>query len=138
MWNMTKHELHTGRTVVSSSAPWEAQIGYSRALRVGNLIFVAGTVAADEQGAPVGTTAAQQTDYILRKISSALEKAGGSLRDVVRVDAFLVNFADFDGYADVHRRHFGEIRPVNTTVQCAALVTSAFLVEISALAVVGE
>jgi len=137
MFNMTKHALD-GRSVVSSSAPWETQLGYSRGLRAGNLIFVSGTVAADAQGAPVGTTVAEQTDYIVRKIEAAIRELGGSLRDIVRVDTFLVDFTDFAAYAEVLRGYFHDTRPVNTTVQCARLVNPAFVVEISAVAVIRE
>jgi enamine deaminase RidA (YjgF/YER057c/UK114 family) len=113
-------------------------MGYARGVRIGTMIFIAGTVAADEGGVTVGRTIGEQTDYIIRKIRAALNELGGELRHVVRTDTFLVDFANFDGYAEVHRRYFGEVTPVNTTVQCAGLVNPDHLVEISAIAVIAD
>lgn len=138
MFDMTKWAFGPNRIAVSTPLVWESKMGYARGVRVGTLIFIAGTVAADDRGVTVGCTIAQQTDFIIRKIRAALNELGGELRHVVRTDAFLVDFADFDGYAEVHRRYFGEVPPVNTTVQCAGLVNQDHLVEISAIAVIED
>ncbi len=102
------------------------------------MIFIAGTVASDERGVTAESTIAHQTDFVIRQIRAAFnELGGGELRHVVGTDTLLVDFADFDGYADIHRRYFGEVPPVKTTVRCAGLVNPDLLVEISAVAVIG-
>jgi enamine deaminase RidA (YjgF/YER057c/UK114 family) len=113
-------------------------MGYARAVRAGNWIFVAGTVAADDRGKAVGSTIAEQTEFVIRKIRAALRELGGDLQHVVLTDTFLVDFLHFDGYAEVHRRSFGAVPPDNTTVRCAGLVETDFLVEISAIALVEQ
>ncbi len=138
MFNMTKRAFGRNRSAVSTPLRWESQMGYARGVRVGSWIFIAGTVAANDRGVAIGDTIAEQTDFIIRKICAALRELGGDLRHVVRTDTFLVNFADFDGYAEVHRHYFGKIPPVNTTVQCAGLVNPDHLVEISAIAVIED
>src|SRR5262245_46345863 len=138
MFDLTRRSYGANRAAVFSASVWEPQMGYARAVRVGSLIFVAGTVAADGQGNTVGRTAGEQTDFVIRKIRAALRELGGDLRHVVRTDTFLVDFAHFDEYAAVHRRYFGEAPPVNTTVQCARLVRPDQLVEISAVAVLDD
>jgi enamine deaminase RidA (YjgF/YER057c/UK114 family) len=124
------------KTVVFSPSKWEPQMGYSRGVRRGNMIFVAGTVAADAAGLTVGNTIEVQTDYILKKIEATLAELGASLKDVVRTDTFLTDFSYFDGYAKIHKKYFEEITPVNTTVACARLVNADQFVEISAIAVI--
>src|SRR5262245_12661952 len=108
MFSMTKRAFGRNRSAVSTPLAWESQMGYARGVRVGSWIFIAGTVAADDRGAAVGGTIAEQTDFIIRKIRAALNELGGELRHVVRTDTFLVDFGDFDGYAEVHRHYFGE------------------------------
>jgi enamine deaminase RidA (YjgF/YER057c/UK114 family) len=111
-------------------------MGYSRGVRVGNQVFIAGTAATDGEDRIQGSDAYSQTDFIIRKIQRALQELGADLADVVSTVTYLSDVAHFDDYARAHRRYFGEIRPVNTTVQ-AALVRPEFLVEITATAVLG-
>jgi enamine deaminase RidA (YjgF/YER057c/UK114 family) len=138
MFDMTNKTYGNHRKAVFSRSVWEPQLGYARGVRVGNLIFIAGTVAADGAGVTVGANIVEQTDYVIRKIAAALRELGGDLRHVVRTDTFLVDFAHFDAYAEVHRRYFGEVPPVNTTVQCTRFVEPDQLIEISAIAIVEE
>ena len=120
---------------VSSGTPWERLAGYSRAVRLGNSVWVSGTTSSDEQGQVHGDDAAAQTRYILRKIEVALQSAGASLADVVRTRIYVVNLADWESVARVHGEVFGSIRPANTLIQVAGLVDDR-LVEIEADAVI--
>lgn len=123
------------RQVVSSPSTWEPKLGYSRGVRVGNQIFIAGTAATDGEDRVHGEDAYTQTEFIIRKIQSALRELGAGLEDVVSTVTHLSDVAHFDDYARAHRHYFGATRPVNTTVQ-ATLVRPEFLVEITATAVV--
>lgn len=129
--------FRTGRTMVSSPSTWEPRLGYSRGVRVGNQVFIAGTTAIDGEDRVQGADAYSQTDFIIQKIRAALHDLGASLEDVVSTVTYLSDVAHFDDYARAHREYFGEIRPVNTTVQ-AALVRPDLMVEISATAVILE
>ena len=124
------------RQNISTDTPWEQLAGYSRAVRLGNAVWVAGTTASDERGQVHGTDAAAQARYILSKIEAALGAAGASLRDVVRTRVYVVDLADWEAVARVHGEVFGAIRPANTLVQVAGLVGGR-LVEIEADAVLG-
>ena len=119
------------RRNVSSGTPWEQLAGYSRAVRLGNSVWVSGTTASNELGQVQGDDAAAQTRYILRKIELALQQAGASLADVVRTRIYIVNLDDWEAVARVHGEVFGSIRPANTLVQVAGLVDGR-LVEIEA------
>jgi enamine deaminase RidA (YjgF/YER057c/UK114 family) len=124
------------RQNVSSGTPWEALAGYSRAVRIGNLVFVAGTTASDEDGRlQGGDDAYSQARYILGKIEAALRQAGATLEDVVRTRAYVARIEDWRDVARAHGEVFGAIRPANTLVQVAGLVEGR-LVEIEADAVV--
>jgi enamine deaminase RidA (YjgF/YER057c/UK114 family) len=123
------------RQTVSSPSSWEPRLGYSRGLRVGNQIFIAGTAATDGEDRVRGADAYSQTEFIIEKIQAALRELGGELEDVVSTVTHLSDMAHFDGYARAHRKYFAAIRPVNTSV-LAALVRPEFLVEITATAVV--
>jgi enamine deaminase RidA (YjgF/YER057c/UK114 family) len=121
---------------VASGTPWESLAGFSRAVRVGNHVFVSGTTAHDEHGLPQGgDDAYAQTAYILKKIEAALADAGASLEDVVRTRVYVVRLQDWQEVARAHGEVFGQIRPANTLVQVAGLVDGP-LVEIEAEAVV--
>jgi enamine deaminase RidA (YjgF/YER057c/UK114 family) len=123
---------------ISSGAPWEGVVGYSRAVRVGNLVEVAGTTAVDPQGKVVGAgDAAQQARYILAKIANALAEAGASLEDVVRTRLFVTDISQWEAIGRVHGEFFGDIRPAATMVQVEALISPELLVEIEATAVTG-
>lgn len=126
------------RTAISSGTKWEAMAGYSRAVRVGDLIYVSGTTATDENGALVGgEDAGAQARYAIQKIERAIIALGGTLRDVVRTRVFVSDIGNWEAAARVHGEFFGEIRPVNTLVE-AKLVGPQYLVEIEADAVVGS
>lgn len=129
--------FRASRKMVSSPSTWEPKLGYARGVRVGNQIFIAGTAAVDGEDRIQGDNAYSQTDFIIRKIRAALHELGAGLDDVVSTVTYLSDVAHFDGYARAHQKYFGEIRPVNTTVQ-AALVRPELLVEITATAVIAE
>ncbi|PSB10229.1 hypothetical protein C7B61_03295 [filamentous cyanobacterium CCP1] len=127
------------RQQISSGTPWESIAGYSRAIRVGNLVFVAGTTAADTTGQiqhpndPYG-----QVVYILRKIESALQAVHAQLSDVVRTRVYVANMDDWEQIAKGHHEFFHDIRPVNTMVEVSRLANSEMLVEIEVDAVVED
>jgi enamine deaminase RidA (YjgF/YER057c/UK114 family) len=116
----------------STNTPWEKAYGYCRAVRVGNIIEVAGTVAAGEDGQAVGVTVYEQTRFILDKIDKVLLEAGASMKDVVRTRWFLTDISTLDEAGRAHGEFFGEIRPAATAVEVSALAGKAFLIEIEA------
>ncbi len=120
----------------STHTPWEAMAGYSRVVRIGNIIAVSGTTASNEAGEVqhIGDAGAQAT-YIIRKIESSLAEAGASLSDVIRTRIFVANIADWEAVARAHGAIFGNIRPANTLVS-ASMVDPLQLVEIEADAVI--
>lgn len=128
----------TERRNVVSGAPWEEQYGYSRAVRIGNQIFVSGTTSSDETGEVVGEDEPYaQTCYILSKIESALKDLGAGLGDVVRTRAFVTDIQHWREVGRAHKEVFGKERPAATLVQVAGLIDPAMLVEIEVDAVVG-
>lgn len=123
------------RVNISSGAPWEAIVGYSRAVRVGNIIEVTGTVAVDDNG-PVGVgDAYEQTKFIIQKIEKVLAQAGANLTDVVRTRLFVTDIAQWEAYGKAHGEFFGEIRPCTTMVEVSRLIASEYLIEIEATAI---
>ena len=125
------------RTLISSGTVWEKKYGYSRAVRIGDLIAVAGTTAVDEAGAIVGAGSPYaQAVFIFQKIDRALRQAGGSLGDVVRVRTFITDISRWEEVARAQGEVFAEIRPAATLVQVSALVDPQLLVEIEVDAVV--
>jgi enamine deaminase RidA (YjgF/YER057c/UK114 family) len=124
------------RRLISSGTPWEALAGYSRAVRVGDRVFVSGTTASDASGAvQYAGDAAGQARYIIRKIEAALVEAGASLADVVRTRVFVRNIDDWEAVARAHGELFAAIRPANTLVR-AEMIIPEMLVEIEAEAIV--
>jgi enamine deaminase RidA (YjgF/YER057c/UK114 family) len=123
------------RQNVSSGGKWEAVVGYSRAVRVGDFVFVAGTTAADPNGVATGN-AYEQTVKIFEIIRRALETAGASLEDVVRTRMFVKDISDSDEIGRAHGEIFGRIRPVATMVEVSRFVAPDMLVEIEVDAVV--
>lgn len=127
-----------GRQQVSSGSSWEAIVGYSRAVRVGQTIVVAGTTSVDDLGAVVGAgDAAAQTTRALHIIEAALTALGASMRDVVRTRIFVTNIADWEAIGKAHGEFFRDIRPAATMVQVSRLIDPELLVEIEADAIVG-
>ncbi len=118
---------------------WESIVGYSRAVRVGNTIEVSGTTAIGEDGEVVGENDAyRQAQFILEKISSALNKAGGSMADVVRTRLYVTDTSFADQVGRAHLECFADIRPASTLVEISALIAPELLVEIEATAIVSE
>jgi enamine deaminase RidA (YjgF/YER057c/UK114 family) len=125
------------RQNIDSGTSWEALAGYSRAVRVGDLVFVSGTTAHDANGElHGGDDAYAQAVYVLNKISGALAQVGASLQDVVRTRVYVVRLEDWREVARAHGEVFGAIRPANTLVQVTGLVEGGPLVEIEADAVI--
>jgi enamine deaminase RidA (YjgF/YER057c/UK114 family) len=130
------NDVASKRFLISSGSPYEPIVGFSRAVRVGNLVAVSGTTAGSS-GKPVAKgDPAAQTRAILETIAKALAEAGAGLKDVVRTRVYLVDMAHFDAVGRVHGEFFGEIRPANTTLEVSAFVNPDYLVEIEADAVI--
>ncbi len=130
-------EVSEARTRHATGTPWEPVLGYSRTVRVGRLVWVSGTTAADESGEVVGIGDAYvQTRHALTNVGLALAAVGASLENVVRTRMYVTNIADWEQVGRAHGEFFGAIRPATTMVQVARLVSDDMLVEIEVDAVV--
>ena len=124
------------RKKISSGSPWEDQVGYSRAVRVGNMIEVAGTTAMDGD-VPVGRgDVYAQTVFIFQKIEKTLQEAGAGMKDVVRTRMFITDISKWEEAGKAHAEFFKNIRPVATMVEVSKLINNDLLIEIEVSAIV--
>ncbi len=124
------------RKSYSSGSPWEDKVGYTRSVRVHNIIEVAGTVASKDGVVQCVGDAGGQTDVILAIIKNAIENLGGKLEDTVRTRIFCTNIADFEAIGKVHAAYFSAIKPVMSIVEVSKLIHPDMLVEIEATAII--
>ena len=123
----------------SSGAKWEEIVGYSRAVRIGNIIEVTGTVAVDDAGKLVGNGSAyEQTKFIIEKIEKVLQRAGGSLKDVVRTRLFVTDISLWAEYGRAHGEFFKDIRPCTSMIEISRLIEPEYMIEIEATAVLSD
>lgn len=120
----------------STGNVWEESVGFSRAIRVGNTILTAGTVAADESGRIHGSDCYEQCMYIFAKLEKAIAALGGKMSDVVKTTCYLTQLGDAPGFTRAHSEIFGETRPIATSVQVAGLFGDGALAEIELVAIV--
>jgi enamine deaminase RidA (YjgF/YER057c/UK114 family) len=127
------------RQNISSGTKWEPLVGYSRAVRVGNVVHVSGTTATDDAGNLVGVGDANaQAMFIFQKIERALKQAGAEMRHVVRTRIYVTDATLWEAVGKAHHAFFADIRPANTLVEISALIGDGYLVEIEAEAIIAD
>lgn len=127
------------RTNYSSGAKWEDIVGYSRAVKIGNVIEVTGTVAVDENSLLVGKdNAYDQTKFIIKKIEKILHEAGASLKDVVRTRMFVTDISRWEEYGRAHGEFFSDFKPCTSMIEISALIEPGYLIEIEATAIISS
>lgn len=125
------------RINLSSGAPWEKEVGYCRAVKVGNVIEVSGTVAVDNSGEIIGLADPYiQAKFILLKIQNVIEQMGAKLDDVIRTRMYVTNIKDWEKVGKAHGELFRDIKPCTTMVEVSALIDPRYLVEIEATAAI--
>jgi enamine deaminase RidA (YjgF/YER057c/UK114 family) len=125
------------RTNYSSGAKWEDIVGYSRAVKIGNVIEITGTVAVDENNLLIGKDDAYtQTKFIIEKIEKVLQKAGASLKDVIRTRMFVTDISRWQEYGKAHGEFFKNIKPCTSMIEVKGLIEPGYLIEIEATAIV--
>ncbi len=126
------------RINISSGSPWEDVVGYSRAVRSGNVIEVAGTTAMDDDRLIGKGDVYTQTHFIFQKIEKVLQQAGGSLKDVVRTRMFITDISKWQEAGKAHQEFFLNIKPVTTMVEVSRLIDPELLIEIEVTAIIGQ
>ena len=127
------------RTNYSSGAQWEDIVGYSRAVRIGNIVEVTGTVSLGEDNKPVYVNDAYgQTKFILEKIEKILEKAGATMNDVVRTRMFVTDISRWQEYGKAHGEFFSKIKPCTSMIEVKGLISPEYLIEIEATAIISS
>lgn len=124
------------KQLISSGSPWEDVVGYSRAVRVGNIVEVAGTTAVDGDALVGEGDVYRQTQFILQKIGKALEQAGSTLEHVVRTRMYITDISLWQEAGKAHGEVFGSIKPASAMVEVSALIDQRLLIEIEATAIV--
>ena len=123
----------------SSGAKWEEIVGYSRAVKIGNVIEVTGTVAVDDNNELVGEdNAYAQTKFIISKIEKVLQRAGAELKDVVRTRMFVTDISRWEEYGKAHGEYFSNIRPCTSMIEVKGLIAPEYLIEIEATAMIAN
>jgi enamine deaminase RidA (YjgF/YER057c/UK114 family) len=127
------------RINVSSGAKWEDIVGYSRAVRIGNVIEVAGTTAVDDRNEVVGVNNSyEQTRYVLGKIEKALAEAGASMKDVVRTRMFVTDISKWEEIGRAHGEYFKDVKPAASMIEVKGLITPGLLIEIEVTAILSK
>ncbi len=124
------------RTLISSGSPWEDVVGYSRAVKVGNLVEVAGTTAVDGDELIGEGSVYKQTKFIFQKIGKALIQAGSALEHVVRTRMFITDISKWEEAGKAHGEVFQKIKPASTMVEVSGLIDSRLLIEIEVTAII--